>query len=146
LSAISRAVANSGPRPITNIRPTDANGMAIEAAARSSSGRWRSRSAAVCSSSRAISSPRPASSAASSASAASWFEYVFVAATACSSPAASGSTACAAFASEDPGSFVTAIVKAPSRRARVTYSSTSGVRPDWESATTVEWARSILAR
>ena len=57
-------------------------------------------------------------SAARSASAASVFEYVFVAATACSSPAASGSSASAACASSESGSFVTAIVNAPSLRAR----------------------------
>ena len=73
------------------------------------------------------------------------FRYVFVAATACSAPAASGITASAASASADRSSFVTATVNAPARRARVTYSSTSGVRPDCESAITVESAKSSSA-
>ena len=66
---------------------------------------------------------------ASSASAASWFRYVFVAATASSGPASSGSTASATCASSDAGSFVTATVNAPRRRARSRYSTTSGVDP-----------------
>ena len=72
-------------------------------------------------------------------------EYVFVAATASSAPASSGSTASASCASSESGSLVTAIVNAPPRRARATYSSTSGVRPDCDSATTTEPPRSILA-
>ena len=66
------------------------------------------------------------------------FRYVFVAATACSDPAPSGSTASEALARSDAGSFVRATVKAPFRRARVTYSTTSGVRPDCERPITVE--------
>ena len=64
--------------------------------------------------------------------------YVFVAATASSGSAASGIVASAAVASSDAGSFVTAIVNAPAARARLTYSTTSGVWPDCESPTTVE--------
>ena len=65
-------------------------------------------------------------------------EFARVAATARSSPAPSGSTASASCASSEPGSFVTATVKAPPRRAWRRYSTTSGVCPDWDSATTVE--------
>jgi len=54
--------------------------------------------------------------------------YVFVAATAFSDPAASGSVTSATAASSEPGSFVTAIVKAPCSLARATYATTSGVR------------------
>jgi hypothetical protein len=64
--------------------------------------------------------------------------YVFVAATASSGPAASGTVASAMRASSDPGSFVTATVKAPAPRAPRTYSTTSGVRPDWERPITVD--------
>ena len=53
-------------------------------------------------------------------SAASWFTYVFVAATALSGPAMSGSVMLAARASSEPGSFVTAIVSAPRSLARST--------------------------
>ena len=61
-SAISRAVANSGPRPIANMRPTEANGTAIAAASRSSSGSSCSSAPATQSSPSATSSPRPPSS------------------------------------------------------------------------------------
>jgi len=70
------------------------------------------------------------------ARAASVAVYVFVAATARSGPASSGSTACASAARSESTSFVTATVNAPRRRARRTYSSTSGVWPDCESAIT----------
>ena len=66
------------------------------------------------------------------------FTYVFVAATASSGSAASGIVASATVASSDAGSFVTAIVNAPARRAPFTYSTTSGVRPDWERPMTVD--------
>ena len=138
LSAISRAVANSIPRPIVNIRPTDANGSAIARACASSVGRACSSRSAVARIPAAISSPRPAAWAAKSASAATWFEYVLVAATERSGPAASGRATSAASASSESMSLVTASANAPSRRARVTYSITSGVRPDCESASTVD--------
>ncbi len=144
-SAISRAVANSGPRPITNIRAIEANGTANDEAPRSNTGRCSSICPATSSSSPASSSQRPAMQPARSASAASWLEYVLVAATASSGPAASGSTASAAWARSDSGSFVSPIVKAPPRRARSTYSSTSGVLPDCESAITVDPLRSSFA-
>ena len=73
-SAISRAVANSIPRPIMNIRPTEANGSAIARACASSVGsaaRADRRSRGSRPRSRA---PRPAAWAAKSASAATWFE------------------------------------------------------------------------
>ncbi len=82
---------------------------------------------------------------ASSASAATWLRYVFVAATARSAPAESGSTASADEASSESVSFVTATVKAPCSRARRTYSITSGVCPDCERPTTVEPAMSRRA-
>ena len=65
-------------------------------------------------------------------------EYVLVAATARSSPASIATTESAASASGEPGSLVIAIVGAPERRARSTYSTTSGVRPDCDSAITQE--------
>ena len=55
-SAISRAVANSGPRPITNIRPTDANGTAIDR------GRPLEQRDLVAPAARRPSSSRPATS------------------------------------------------------------------------------------
>ena len=67
---------------------------------------------------------------------------VLEAATACSGPAASGSVRSAARPSPDSGSFVTAIVSAPRSRVRATYSTTSGVSPDCESAITAEPWRS----
>ncbi len=66
------------------------------------------------------------------------FTYVFVAATASSGSAQSGITTSAIRASSEAGSFVTAIVSAPSERARATYSTTSGVSPDCESPITVD--------
>ena len=66
------------------------------------------------------------------------FRYVFVAAIDRSGPAASGRTASAARPSAESGSFVTATVNAPCSRARATYSTTSGVRPDCDSASTHE--------
>ena len=89
--------------------------------------------------------PWPAVCAASRPSAATWFGYVFVAATASSGPALSGNTASAAAASAESGSFVIATVNAPLVFARSTYSTTSGVRPDWDSASTVEPAMSSSA-
>ena len=69
----------------------------------------------------------------------------FVAATDCSGPASRGRTASAARPSSEPGSLVTAIVNAPRVRALATYSSTSGVRPDCESASTTERETSTSA-
>ena len=70
---------------------------------------------------------------------------VLVAATDCSSPASSGSISSAADASAEPGSFVIATVSAPRARARSTYDTTSGVRPDCESPTTTELEKSRSA-
>jgi hypothetical protein len=50
-----------------------------------------------------------------------------------------------ASASGEESSFVSAIVKAPRARARSTYSTTSGVWPDCESATTHDPRRSVSA-
>ena len=145
LSAVSRAVANSMPRPITYIRATYANVVAIAGTARSIGSSIPARSSAT----RRIPSPtsrsRPETAAAMRASAASVLRYVFVAATARSGPAASGNVTSAATPRSDSGSFVTAIVGAPRSRARTTYSTTSGVSPDCDSATTTDDARSSCA-
>ena len=128
----------STPRPITNIRPVYANGSAIPAAARSSDGSTSAIRPLASRIPAEISAPRPATWPARSASTASVFTYVLVAATASSGSAQSGITTSAVAASSDPGSFVTAIVSAPSARARATYSTTSGVRPDCERPITVD--------
>ena len=117
-SAISRAVANSIPRPTTNIRPTEANESATARACSSSAGSISSSRSAVARMSSAKRRPSVAAHAANRPSAAIWFRYVFEAATECSGPAASGSTASAAPARSDPTSFVSATVKAPALRAR----------------------------
>ena len=62
--------------------------------------------------------------------------YVFVAATACSGPAASATTCSAASASGLVGSFVIERVGTPWRRAASTTPTTSGERPDWLMPTT----------
>jgi hypothetical protein len=64
--------------------------------------------------------PSVAAQAAKRPNAAIWFRYVFDAATERSGPAARGSTASAAPARSELMSFVSATVKAPALRARVT--------------------------
>src|SRR5262249_20013318 len=120
LSAISRAVPSSIPRPTTYIRPTNANVVASGATAASSPGSAACMDSATSCIAAATSPPRPAAQPASSPSAANVFTSVFDAATARSSPACRGSVSSAARASSDLGSFVTAIVNAPRCRARST--------------------------
>src|SRR5438876_447114 len=72
----------------------------------------------------------PSTAANNSAIAPSEFTYVFVAATACSSPASSGSTESAARASGESATFVTATVGRPCRRASASTEATSGDAPD----------------
>src|SRR5947208_457104 len=87
-SAISRAVPNSIPRPMTYMRPTYANVVAIGATASSRPGRAAAIRSAVVRSASASSSPRPAATPASSPSPAN----VFRSASATTSTSARAST------------------------------------------------------
>jgi hypothetical protein len=94
-------------------------------------------SAASASGDRRTAVARP-SAVASIAIAVSSAVYVFVAATARSSPARRSMQASATRASGESGVLVMAIVGAPMRRAASTTATTSGDAPDWLIPSTAE--------